>query len=237
MSSHKQHKQPRAPRKGFTEPIPTHGRETRLMPAWMRLALRYPGGFRIVAIDPSIVIDDAGQNQQFGPDGSAVRAVIEACWALTDRTIDPLLMTKWSPPDPTILTEVMDIADAVGLREATEDAAWRAKQGVLTSAFRSAFPRRQDIPPEVAASLQEHSDSFEEMVEIIDTILPGVATIAAPPIEYIAIAFVLHDHISTDQFAALALPCTEVLKTSTAASDERVEQLQALMKIMDPDDS
>ena len=100
------------------------------------------------------------------------------------------------------------------LREATEAAAWQAKQGVLTSAFRSAFPRRQDIPPEVAASLQEHSDSFEEMVEIIDTILPGVATTAAPPVEYVAIAFVLRDYISTDQFAALALPCVEVLTTS-----------------------
>jgi hypothetical protein len=123
------------------------------------------------------------------------------------------------------------------LREATEDAAWQAKQGVLTSAFRSAFPRRQDIPPEVVASLQEHSDSFEEMVEVINTTLPGVATIAAPPVEYVAIAFVLRDHISTDQFAALALPCVEVLTTSTDASSEQVEQLQALMKIMDPDDS
>lgn len=194
-------------------------------------------GFRVIAIIPPIVIDDAGADQPFGPDGSAVRAVIEACWALTDRTIDPLLMTRWSPPDPTILTEIIDIADAVGLRKATEDAAWQAKQGVLTSAFHSAFPRRQDIPPEVVAALQEHSDSFEEMVEIINTILPGVATIAAPPIEYVAIAFVLREHISTDQFAALALPCIEVLTTSTAASDEQVEQLQALMKIMDPEDS
>ncbi len=183
------------------------------------------------------MIDDAGQDQRFGPDGTSVRAVIEACWQLTDRTIDPPLMTRWSPPDPTILTEVMDIAQSVGLREVTEDAAWKAKQGVLTSAFRSAFPRREDIPPDLAASLQEHSDSFEDMVEIIDTILPGVASIAAPPFEYVAIAFVLRDHISTDQFAALALPCVEVLTTSTAASNEQVEQLQALMNIMGPDDS
>jgi hypothetical protein len=181
-------------------------------------------------------MDDAGQDEPFGPDGTAVRAVIKACWELTDRTIDPLLMTRWSPPDPTILAEVMDIAQTVGLREVTEDAAWKAKQGVLTSAFRSAFPRREDIPPELIASLQQ-SDSFEEMVEIIDTVLPGVATIAAPPIEYVAIAFVLRDHISTDQFAALALPCVQVLTTSTAASNEQVEGLQALMKIMDPDDS
>jgi hypothetical protein len=182
-------------------------------------------------------MDDAGQDQRFGPDGTAVRAVIEACWELTDRTIDPLLMTRWSPPDPTILAEVMDIAQAIGLREVTEDAAWKAKQGVLTSAFRSAFPRREDIPPALVASLQEHSDSFEEMVEIINTVLPGVATIAAPPVEYVAIAFVLRDHISTDQFAALTLPCVQVLTTSTAASNEQVEQLQALMKIMNPDDS
>jgi len=182
-------------------------------------------------------MDDAGQDEPYGPDGTAVRKVIDACWALTDRIIDPLLMTRWSPPDPTILAEVMDIAQAIGLREATEDAAWKAKQGVLTSAFRSAFPRREDIPPEVVASLQEHSDSFEDMVEIINTVLPGVATIAAPPIEYVAIAFVLRDHISTDQFAALALPCVQVLTTSTVPSNEQVEQLQALMKIMDPDDS
>lgn len=123
------------------------------------------------------------------------------------------------------------------MREVTEDAAWKAKQGVLTSAFRSAFPRREDIPPEVVASLQEHSDSFEGMVEIIDTVLPGVASIAAPPIEYITIAFVLRDHISTDQFAALALPCVQVLMTSTVATDEQVDQLQALMKIMDTHDS
>jgi hypothetical protein len=181
-------------------------------------------------------MDYTGQDEPFGPDGSAVRAVIEACWQLTDRTIDPLLMTRWSPPDPTILAEVMDIAQAIGLLEVTEDAAWKAKQGVLTSAFKSAFPRREDIPPEVVASLQE-SDSFEEMVEIINTVLPGVATIAAPPIEYVAIAFVLRDHISTGQFAALALPCVQVLTTSTAASDEKGEQLHALMKIMDPDDS
>ena len=182
-------------------------------------------------------MDDAGQDEPFGPDGAAVRAVIEACWGLTDRTIDPLLMTRWSPPDPTILAEVMDIAQAIGLREVTEDAAWKAKQGVLTSAFRSAFPRCEDIPLEVVAALQEHSDSFEEMVEIINTILPGVATIAAPPVEYVAIAFVLRDHISTDQFAALTLPCVQVLTTSTAASNEQVEQLQELVKLMDPDDS
>ena len=181
-------------------------------------------------------MDDAGQDEPFGPDGAAVRAVIEACWGLTDRTIDPLLMTRWSPPDPTILAEVMDIAQAIGLREVTEDAAWKAKQGVLTSAFRSAFPRREDIPPALAASLQE-SDTFEEMVEIINTVLPGVATIAAPPIEYVAIAFVLRDHISTDQFEALTLPCVQVLTTSTAASNEQVEQLQELVKLMDPDDS
>ena len=182
-------------------------------------------------------MDDAGQDEPYGPDGTAVRKVIEACWELTDRTIDPLLMTRWSPPDPTILAEVMDIAQAIGLLEVTEDAAWKAKQGVLTSAFHSAFPRREDIPLQVTAQLQEHSDSFEEMVDIIDTILPGVATIAAPPVEYVAIAFVLHDHISSDQFAALALPCVQVLTTSTAASNEQVEQLQALMKIMDPEDS
>jgi hypothetical protein len=182
-------------------------------------------------------MDDAGQDEPYGPDGTAVRKVIEACWQLTDRTIDPLLMTRWSPPDPTILAEVMDIAQAIGLLEVTEDAAWKAKQGVLTSAFRSAFPRREDIPPEVVASLQEHSDSSEEMVEIINTILPGVATIAAPPVEYVAIAFVLRDHISTDQFAALTLPCVQVLASSTAASNEKVEQLRALMKIMNPDDS
>ena len=182
-------------------------------------------------------MDDAGQDEPYGPDGTAVRTVIQACWALTDRTIDPLLMTSWSAPDPAILAEVMDIAQAVGLREVTEDAAWQAKQGVLASAFRSAFPHREDIPADLAASLQEHSDSFEEMVEIIDTILPGVASIAAPPIEYAVIALVLRDHISTDQFAALMLPCVQVLTTSTAASDEEVEQLQVLMKIMDPDDS
>jgi hypothetical protein len=182
-------------------------------------------------------MDDAGQDEPYGPDGTAVRKVIEACWELTDRTIDPLLMTRWSPPDPTILAEVMDIAQAIGLLEVTEDAAWKAKQGVLTSAFRSAFPDPEDIPPEVVASLQEHSDSFEEMVEIINTVLPGVATIAAPPVEYVAIAFVLRDHISTDQFAALTLPCVQVLTASTAASNEQAEQLQALVKIMDPDDS
>ncbi len=183
------------------------------------------------------MIDDAGQDERFGPHGTAVRAVIEACWQLTDSTIDPLLMTDWSPPDPTILTEVMEIAQAAGLREATEDAAWKAKQGVLTSAFRSAFPRRQDIPPDLAAQLQAHSDSFAEMVEIIDTALPGIATSAAPPVEYITIAFVLREHITTDQFAALALPCVQVLTTLTAATDEEVEQLQALMKLMDPNGS
>lgn len=182
-------------------------------------------------------MDDAGQDERFGPDGSAVRAVIEACWQLTDRTIDPLLMTRWSPPDPTILTEVMDIAQAVGLREVTEDAAWQAKQGVLTSAFRSAFPRREDIPPDLAASVQEHSDSFEDMVEIIDTVLPGVASIAAPPIEYAVIALVLREHISTDRFTALMLPCVQVLTNSTVATGEQAEQLQALMHIMDPHDS
>jgi hypothetical protein len=181
-------------------------------------------------------MDDARPDEPFGPDETSVRAVIQACWQLTDRTIDPLLMTRWSPPDPAILAEVMDIAQAIGLLAVTEDAAWKAKQGVLTSAFHSAFPRREDIPLEIVASLQD-SDSFEDMVEIINTILPGVATIAAPPIEYVAIAFVLRDHISTDQFAALTLPCVQVLTTSTAASNGKVEQLQALMKVMDPDDS
>lgn len=184
----------------------------------------------------------AGDDQEPGPADSAVRGVIDACWALSEGMIDALLMTRWPAPHPDTLAEVMQVAQNAGLRADLEEAAWRAKQGVLTSAFRVAFPRPEDIPAELAQELRSSSDSFDALVEVIDRVLPGIAA-AARPVEYAVTAFALTGRITREQTGELTRPLVNVLMKSMGASDEDVEraeggeaQLCALTSLISPEE-